>query len=344
MTPPTPPALETLLCRPLAIGGRTVGNRLALAPMVQLGNIAFRELLARFGGFGLMFTEMCSARRILHENRYVSPYFRWRDEELPWLVCQIYGNDPSVMADAARRIEIEGFFGVDVNFGCAASSICRQAGGAALLKDPALAVRIVSGIRRAVRIPLFVKFRTGWRDDPQFAVDMARRFEDAGADALTFHPRIAPDRRTHPPKWEYIGRVKAAIHIPVFGNGNVFDAEDCLKMITQTGCDAVAIGRIAVARPWIGTQWITGIPVDAPPYYETALQMSELLSNHFHPKDALRRFIRFSLYFSANFLFGHALHTKILNARDMDAARQCLAEFFETPPEVVTRPNMNFLI
>ena len=130
--------------------------------MAQLGNIAFRELLARSGGFGLMFTEMCGAKRILHENRFVSPYFRWRDEELPWLVCQIFGNDPAIMADAARRIEDEGFFGVDINFGCAASSICRQMGGAALLKDPVLATRIVREIRRAVRIPVFVKFRTGW--------------------------------------------------------------------------------------------------------------------------------------------------------------------------------------
>ncbi len=336
--------LRTLLNRPLAIGAGIIRNRLALAPMVQLGNVAFRELLAQSGGCGLMFTEMCGAKRILHENRFVSPYFRWRDEELPWLVCQIFGNDPSTMADAARRIEDEGFFGVDINFGCAASSICRQAGGAALLKNPVLAARIVSEVRRAVRIPLFVKFRTGWRDDPQYAVDMARRFEEAGADALTFHPRVAPDRRAHPPKWEYIGHVKTAVNIPVFGNGNVFDAGDCLKMITQTECDAVSVGRMAVARPWLFTQWNTGISVDPPPYYETALRLTQLLSNHFHPKEALRRFVRFSLYFSANFLFGHTLHTKILNARDMSAARQCLDDFFQNPPEVVSRPNMNFFI
>jgi tRNA-dihydrouridine synthase len=248
------------------------------------------------------------------------------------------------MADAARRIENEGFFGVDINFGCAASSICRQAGGAALLKEPALAASIVREIRRAVHVPVFVKFRTGWRDDPQFAAEMARRFEEAGADALTFHPRVAPDRRSHHPKWEYIGLVKAAVRIPVFGNGNVFDAGDCLKIITQTGCDAVAVGRIAVARPWIGTQWSNGLSVDPPPYYETAFLLTQLLSDHYPPKDALRRFIRFSLYFSANFLFGHTLYSRILNTRDMNAARQCLTEFFETPPEVVSRPNMNFLI
>ena len=173
---------------------------------------------------------------------------------------------------------------------------------------------------------------------------MARRFEDAGADALTFHPRVAPDRRAHPPKWEYIGHVKAAVHIPVFGNGNVFDAGDCLKMITQTGCDAVSVGRMAVARPWLFARWSTGLSVGPPPYHETALQLTKLLSDHFLPKEALRRFIRFSLYFSANFLFGHTLHTKILNSPDMGAVRQRLSDFFKNPPEVVTRPNMNFFI
>ena len=340
MTMPTP--LAALLNQPLSIGGKTVESRLALAPMAQLGHIAFRQLLAEFGGFGLMFSEMCSAKRIRCENRFVSPYFRWRDEELGRLVCQIFGSDPAVMAEAADRIESEGFFGVDINFGCAASSICRQTGGAALLKNPPLAAQIVRKIRRAVNIPVFVKFRTGWEDNPRLAVDMAKRFEDAGADALTFHPRVAPDRRAQRPKWEYIGQVKDTVGIPVFGNGDVFDASDCLNIITQTGCDGVAVGRMAVARPWLPARWSGSVPSDNAPYYETARRLSELLLEHFNPKDALRRFVKFSHYFSANFLFGHTFYTKILNATDMEGVKQCLDDFFKTPPEIVSRPNMNF--
>lgn len=335
-------SLADILNQPLFIGGKSIQNRLALAPMAQLGNVAFRELLLKFGGVGLMFTEMCSARRIPHENRFVSPYFRWRDEELARLVCQIFGNDPDVMAEAARRIEAEGFFGVDINFGCAASSICRQSGGAALLKDPQLAGRIVDQIRRAVHLPVFVKFRTGWQDNPQVAVELAKRFEDAGADALTFHPRVAPDRRAHRPKWAYIGQVKAAVQIPVFGNGDVFDSTDCLKMFSLTGCDGVALGRMAVARPWVFSQWIGGMPMDVNPFYETALRLIDLLLKHFDPKDALRRFVRFSLYFCASFHFGHTLYTKIQNARNLHTARQCLDDFFSTPQKLVSRPNMNF--
>jgi tRNA-dihydrouridine synthase len=172
---------------------------------------------------------------------------------------------------------------------------------------------------------------------------MAKRFEDAGADGLTFHPRVAPDRRAHRPKWEYIGLVKSAVRIPVFGNGNVFSDESCLQMISGTGCDGVAVGRMAVARPWILAQWSGRFPSDVHPYLETALDYIDLISTHFETKDALRRFIRFSLYFSANFRFGHTLYSKISNARDFGEVRSFLLDFFKTPPAVNSRPNMNFL-
>ncbi|KPJ76504.1 MAG: dihydrouridine synthase, partial [Deltaproteobacteria bacterium SG8_13] len=192
--------LSRMLNRPLAVGNRRIDIRLLLAPMTFLGNVAFRQLVAGFGGCGLLFSEMCSAGRIPHENRNNSCYFRWRDEELPSLVCQIVGDAPDTMAGAARIIEQNGFFGVDINFGCSAAAICSRQYGAALLKTPRRAAAIVAAVRRAVSIPLFVKFRTGWSDDPRPAVELAKRFEDAGADALTFHPRVAPDRRSRPPR------------------------------------------------------------------------------------------------------------------------------------------------
>ena len=232
--------LAEYLSQPLKIGSKTINKRLVLAPMSFLGHIAFRELVSRYGGFGLLFSEMCSAKMIPIENRFVSPCFRWRDEERSWLVCQIFGADPVIMAEAARRIENEGLFGVDINFGCSNTAICRQNCGAALLKDPDLATSIVAEVRKAVSFPLTVKFRTGWQDDPKYAVRLAKRFEDAGADALTFHPRVAPDRRSRAPKWVYIGMVKQAVTIPVFGNGDVFDRSDCRRMIQETECDGVA--------------------------------------------------------------------------------------------------------
>ncbi|UCG05085.1 MAG: tRNA-dihydrouridine synthase family protein [Desulfobacterales bacterium] len=334
--------LARQLNRSLSIGHKTIEKRLVMSPMAFIGNIAFRELVSIYGGYGLLFSEMCSAKRIPRENRHTSSYFKWRDEECPHLVCQIFGADPDIMAEAARRIEQEGFFGVDINFGCSDGSICRQNCGVAVLKTPDLATRIVAAVRKAVSIPLFVKFRLGWKDDPQPSREIAQRFEDAGADALTFHPRIAPDRRVRPPKWEYIGAVKQSVSIPVFGNGNVFDQHDCAIMLQSTGCDGVAIGRIAIARPWVFAEWTENFKPGPQIFLESALQLARLLETHYDSTKAFRRFKRFAFYFAANFQFGHTLYTRISNAHDMTAAKDVLHAFFDTTPEMVQRPNMNF--
>ncbi|MFO7708142.1 MAG: tRNA-dihydrouridine synthase family protein [Desulfobacterales bacterium] len=328
--------------RPLRIGGRTIAKRLVLAPMTYLGHVAFRELLEGFGGFGLLFSEMCSARTIPTENRHVSAFFKWRDAELPFLACQIMGAEPGRMAEAARRIADEGFFGVDVNFGCATGAICRRSCGAALLKEPETAGAIVARIRRAVSIPVMVKFRTGWEDRPDTAVALAQRFEAAGADALTFHPRVAPDRRARPPRWEYIGWVKQAVSIPVFGNGDVFDADDCRRMIRMTGCDGVALGRIAVARPWVFAEWADGLDPGPERFHATLRRLLDLLPRHFDAPAALRRFRRFTLYFAANFRFGHTLHRRIQGAKSLAQMAGVVDDFFSVPPELNSAPNMNF--
>lgn len=334
--------LGTFLHQPLRVGGREIKGRLALAPMTYLGHVAFRELLAGFGGYGLLFTEMCSAKRLPRENAALSAFFRWRPEELPHLACQIFGADPEVMAAAAVRIEQEGFFGVDINFGCSVSTICRQNCGAALLREPARAAAIVSAVRKTVSIPLFVKFRTGWQDDPKVAVALARRFEAAGADLLTFHPRVAPDRRARPPKWDYIRQVKAAVTIPVFGNGNVFDPDDCRRMIATTGCDGVAIGRMAIAQPWIFAQLADGFRPGPEVFPRVAFELVRLLEQHYDPVRALRRFKRWAQYFAANYQFGHTLYTRLFNADSLAAAAGCLQGFFDSAPARVARPNMNF--
>lgn len=337
-----PSELAAHLNRPLAIGKTVIPRRLVLAPMTFLGHIAFRELLAGFGGYGLLFGEMCSARRIPHEIRTGSAYFCWREAERGHLVMQLFGADPTAMATAARIIEDKGLYGVDLNFGCAVTTICKQQCGAALLKTPDLAARIVEAVRRAVSIPVFVKFRTGWTDDPVLPVALARRFAAAGATALTFHPRVAPDRRTRPPRWDYIRQVKAAVDIPVLGNGDVFDPMDCLRMLTTTGCDGVAIGRMAIARPWLMAQMTGLYSPDADIYRRTAFDLLALMQLHFDANRALRRYKKFAFYYSANFKFAHRFYTRIVNAPDMEAIKRELEAFFNHRPETVQRPNMNF--
>ena len=292
--------LAELLNRPLSIGGKAVANRLWLAPMAGLGHVAYREVLAGYGGCGLMFTEMCGAKAVPTENPAMSTMFRWREEELPRLVCQIVGATPKDLIPAVRRVEDEGFFGVDINMGCSASGVVKRNSGAALLKEPEAAVAAVESVRREVSIPLFVKFRTGWTPDIQPAVDLARRFESAGVDCLVFHPRIAPDKRTRPAVVDHIRAIKEAVSIPVFGNGDVVIPEECLSMLEKTGCDGVSVGRMAIARPWLFAEWTSGFTPDENIFRDYALQLADTLERTYDPIRALKRYRLFSVFFAAN--------------------------------------------
>jgi tRNA-dihydrouridine synthase B len=336
--------LSQYLLKDLLIKDQTIHNRIVLAPLAGLGHIALRQLISEFGGFGLLFTGMCSAKAIPTENPNVSPVFSWRQQELKHLVCQIFGSDPRSMALAAQRIEKEGFFGVDLNFGCSVAAICKQGSGAALLKNPELSSRMVKEVREYVSIPLFVKFRIGWDNNPQLAVDMARRFEDSGADALTFHPRIAPDRRSRPPQWEVIKLVEQAVDIPVFGNGNLFQAEDGIKMIEQTSCQGLSVGRMAVARPWLFAQWSNGFNPRDDIFYTTAMRMTQILLEHYDDHFAVKLFKKFSPYFCANFKFGHQILKKLMRSQTMEDIRANLDSVFESNPETLSRPNINLFV
>jgi nifR3 family TIM-barrel protein len=334
---PSPPAAPEL-SRPIDLGGKTAPGRAVLAPLSKLGNAAFREIVSGFGGHGLLFSEMCWAKSVPN-GRNPQGGFMWSDgEDLSRVVCQIFGAEPAGMARAARRVEREGFFGVDINFGCAVGSVCAKGCGAALLKRPDRARAIVGAVRDAVSIPVFVKFRTGWSDDPDAAADMARRFEAAGADALTFHPRVAPDRRTRPPKWEHIARVKAAVSVPVFGNGDVFSPEDWVRMREVSGCDGVALGRLAVAKPWVFAQWTRGEAFGDGIYLETAHRLLDGLVRLYGEATALRRFHRFAAYYSASLRFGHTFFSRLCRARTLASVRRCLDAFLTPPLELAGRP------
>jgi tRNA-dihydrouridine synthase B len=333
--------LAEILNRPLRIGSKSISTRLVFAPMTYVGNLAQRAVVDHYGKCGLFFSEMCSAGRIPHERGGTSSLYRWRDEEHNRLVVQILGNDKHKMVEAAKIIESDGLFGVDINMGCSTRAICAKNCGANLLKDPDSALGIVDAIRKAVRFPVTVKFRIGWNDGPEESVQLAKRFESAGVDALTFHPRVAPDRRSRPPKWDYIRLIKTSVSIPVFGNGNVFSPEDCLRMIESTGCDGVAVGRMSIAKPWLFSSWLSGrSPVDCV-YSESIHMLIELLERYFAPPQALRRIRRTAEYFCTNFHFGHALYKRLLSAKDISTVRDVVGKFFERPIDLVQYPNLN---
>jgi nifR3 family TIM-barrel protein len=333
------PSAHPLISLPLKVGSAVVSSRLALAPMAGLGHVAMREVIAGFGGYGFMVTEMCNARSVPQENRLLSPVFRWRDGEAGSLVCQIFGGEPGEMAAAARRIAAEGLLGVDINMGCSVAAICKKGYGAALLKDPQRAVAIVRAVREAVRCPVMVKFRSGWENTPDLAVDLARRFEDAGADLLTFHPRVAPDRRSRPPRWEHIRAVAQAVSIPVFGNGNVFCAADCVRMLDETGCAGVSIGRMAIARPWIFAELAGTFEPDEDVFLRTALAVIEAVWRHYEPTRAIKMYKKYAPYLAANFVFGHSLWPALVRGETREDMADNAVRVLGPRPQVASTPN-----
>lgn len=336
--------LKALTHRKLTIGAKSINIRFSLAPMAFLSHVALRDIVRGHGGCGLFFSEMSSAKAVLQENRHVSPYFKWDDGEAANLVFQLLGNNPEAMAGAARRLENFGFFGVDLNFSCAAGVIRKTGGGAALLKDPALALNIVKAVRKTISIPLFVKFRLNSAGDLAFAVNFAKALESEGVDALTFHPRLATDRRNRRPNWDAIGKVKQAVNVPVFGNGDIFTAATAFNVMRQTGCDGLSLGRMALTRPWIFAEMTGDYIASTDAYRLAALEMARKLEEYFAPEHRLRRYQRFMSYFSANFVYGHSFYPKIKSAPDMAAAVTETLRFFDTNPAVSDMPNINFMI
>jgi tRNA-dihydrouridine synthase len=186
-----------------------------------------------------------------------------------------------------------------------------------------------------------VKFRNPPAGSKAGATDLARVFEDAGADALVFHPRTSPDVRTRPPVWEHIAQVKAAVRVPVFGNGNVFTPESCLRMLRLTGCDGVAVGRLAAARPWIFGEWTGVLGPDKELPVKTAKAMAELCVLHFDLRRALLRYRKWSAYFAANFRFGHYLWKQVRSAEDVPDALEKTLRFLAEGAEISAVPNAN---
>ncbi|MGE4291266.1 MAG: tRNA dihydrouridine synthase [Desulfovibrio sp.] len=338
--------LRALLARPLRLRGRAAANRLWLAPMAGLGHVAFRRVLDALGGCGLLCSEMCTARGLDTENRNSSPTFRWLDAEADHLVIQISGAQPEEMALAAGRVAREGLFGVDINMGCSASAMTKRGAGAALLREPEKAAAVVRAVRSAVdavdpAMPVLVKFRTGWSPDPGPACDMARLLADSGADALVFHPRVAPDRRTRPPIRAHIRLVAESVHVPVLGNGNVQTPEDCLRLLEETGCAGVSVGRMAVARPWLFAEWVLGAAFGPEIYRDTALAMLDALEEHFDPQRAVKRYKKYAVYLAANYRYGHSLLPKLLRGDGLGDFRAAASVLLRSDLETGTRPSVH---
>jgi tRNA-dihydrouridine synthase B len=238
----------------LSIGGVQIAPATVLAPMAGVTDTVFRRFIRNLGGCGLIMTEFTSADGVLRKkDQKAKRYLHFYEDEHP-ISAQLFGSDPGVMAEAARMVEGLGFDLVDLNLGCPAKKVVKCNGGSGLLRDLPAIGRIFEAVRAAVTIPFTVKFRAGWSDEEIVCVELARMAESCGLAAVALHARTREMGYSGNARWEWIAAVKDVVKIPVIGNGDIRSPEDACAMVTQTGCDAVMIGRTAPSNPWIFRQ------------------------------------------------------------------------------------------
>ena len=233
----------------MRIGSLTLKNNIVFAPLAGISNLPLR-LLAKEAGCGLVCSEMVSANGLVHGSDKTAQLMHTVPEEYP-LSVQLFGADPAITAEAARQAEAAGAAIVDINFGCAVKKIVKTGSGVALMRTPERAQALLKAVRKAIAVPLTIKIRSGWDTSGRQALEIARMAEDCGVDALAVHPRSAAQGFRGHADWTIIAAVKNALQIPVIGNGDIVVADDALRMLAQTGCDGVMIGRAAIGNPFI---------------------------------------------------------------------------------------------
>jgi tRNA-dihydrouridine synthase B len=259
----------------MKIGNIDLAPPFALAPMAGMTDTAFRRLVKRKGGCGLVVTEMVSSEGLVRGIDRTLEYAEYTEEERP-VSIQIFGGDPAKMAAAAQIVEGMGADIVDVNMGCPVPKIAKHSAGCSLMRDPAHAQAIVTAMTKAVKIPVTVKMRAGWDDGEINAPDLARRMEAAGASAVAVHGRTAAQSYSGFSDWDLIGRVAAGIGIPVFGSGDCIEPAQLVDKLTGGSVSGVLVGRGALRNPWIFEQ-AAAIRRGAPGRQITPVERSQFL-------------------------------------------------------------------
>jgi tRNA-dihydrouridine synthase B len=331
----------------LLIGGIAIAPATVLAPMAGVTDTVFRRFIRNLGGCGLIMTEFTSADGVLRKkDQKAKRYLHFYEDEHP-ISAQLFGSDPQVMAEAARMVEGLGFDLVDLNLGCPAKKVVKCNGGSGLLRDLPAIGRIFEAVRAAVKVPFTVKFRAGWSDDEIVCVELARMAESCGLAAVALHARTREQGYSGNARWEWIAAIKDAVKIPVIGNGDIRTPADACAMVTQTGCDAVMIGRTAPSNPWIfrqiqqycarmGEDRASESPVASRTYDEPSeADRYQMIRTYFQMlieeelPDAVGKMKQFASWFTHGVPGGAGLRKAIYESRSAIEILSRVEEFFE---------------
>jgi tRNA-dihydrouridine synthase B len=324
------------------LGGVQIAPATVLAPMAGVTDTVFRRFIRNLTGCGLIMTEFTSADGILRKkDQKAKRYLHFYADEHP-ISAQLFGSDPSVMAQAAGMVEDLGFDLVDLNLGGPAKKVVKCNGGSGLLRDLPAIGKIFETVRKAVTIPFTVKFRAGWSDDEIVCVELAKMAEDCGLCAVALHARTREQGYSGQARWEWITAIKQAVKIPVIGNGDIRTPQDAGAMVEQTGCDAVMIGRMAPSNPWIFRQIEqyaeTGRydePTEADRYQMIRTYFQMLIEEEIVGAEGKMK--QFASWFTHGVPGGAGLRKAIYEARDEREILGRVVEFFEgrlvAPPQ-----------
>jgi len=320
------------LPRSLTIQNASIFPPLIMAPMAGITHNPFRILVEELGGCGLFYTEMLSASAVANESPEKSFYLQNHLRGTP-LFFQLLIHDVSQVLPALEKIEQCSFQGIDLNLGCTAPWIVRRGAGMGLMRDFSSCRKIIKELRTHTQRPLTAKIRLRKSHDWNYTENLCKMLENEGLDALIVHARYSGDRFKRPAKWQYIGKIKKLLNIPVIGNGDIGDESSAKKMFSQTGCDAVMIGRGAVKKPWVFKEIDSSLwpgrtsKSEGLPFIDIYVHYVELLQTFLPEERQLGRLKEFTTYFSQNFPFGHTLWRNVQNAKSIEEALVKAKEF-----------------